>query len=202
VTVATNRSTGEKIAVYKNPNIRPYEFAGLSIALARWFNKGYMVWDASGPTGTTFTKRVITAGYGFIYYRRYEKKVTQRISDEPGYFLNPAARETLLEDYRAALSEHKYVNRSDQGMEECLQFVRTAKGIEHSAAANAQDPSGARTAHGDEVIADALACLGLAEHQTQKKAEGPKTPVGSLAWRRHQKRVKLVANTDKLGDGW
>lgn len=202
VTVAASRDTGEKVMTFRTPNMRPYQFAEYSIALAKWFNGGFMAWDASGPTGQTFTKRVIVSGYGHVYYRRNEKKVTRKVSDEPGYYLNPQAREALLEDYRAALSDHRYINRSDIGMEECLQFVRTPQGIEHSAAANSQDPSGARTAHGDEVIADALACLGVVERQVQKKAEEPKEPVGSLAWRRKERARRAAPKRDALGAGW
>ncbi len=203
VTVAVDRATGEKIAAYRNPNIRPHPFAGLSIAMAKFFNGAYMVWDASGPTGSNFTQRVIGASYGEIYYRRYEKKVTRKVSEEPGYYLNPQARESLLESYRAALSDHRFLNRSDQGLAECLQFVRRPGGIEHSAAANAQDPSGARTAHGDEVIADALACLGVYERQETQRADEPREPVGSLAWRRKLKaEAKALEGEDRLGEGW
>jgi len=203
VTVAADRNTGEKIAVWKGPDIRPHPFAELSIALAYFFNKGYMVWDASGPTGSTFTKKVISSNYGYVYHRRIEKKVTQRVTDEPGYYLNAQAREALLEDYRAALSDHKYINRSEQGIAECLQFVRRPGGIEHSASANSQDPSGARTAHGDEVIADALACLGIQEIRVDERGEEPSDPVGSLSWRRKQREeYQNSRKLDCLGEGW
>jgi len=203
VSCVVDRGTGEKVAVFKTPHLRPNPFAERSIAMGRFFNKAFMVWDASGPTGKVFTQRVIQAGYGDIYYRRNEKKVTRQISDEPGYYLNPQAREALLEDYRSALADRRFINRSASGMAECLQFIRKPDGtIEHSAAANAQDPSGARTAHGDEVIADALACLGLHERQEKVEAEKPALPVGSLAWRIQQKKDAMTIAADTLGEGW
>lgn len=203
VSCVADRRTGEKVGVLRSPHLRPTSFAEYSIALGRFFNKAYMVWDASGPTGKVFTQRVINAAYGNIYFRRNEKKVTRQISDEPGYYLNAQAREALLEDYRSALSDHRYINRSAQGMAECLQFIRKPGGtIEHSAAANSQDPSGARTAHGDEVIADALACLGLSEVQEKAKADAPKEPVGSLAWRMKLKNEKTLVAKSELNDGW
>jgi len=198
-----DRETGEKVAVLRTPHLRPHPFAGLAMALAHFFNGAYMVWDASGPTGKVFTKRLIEEGYGDIYYRRYEKKVTRRISDEPGYYLNPQARNALLEDYRAALSDHRFINRSEQGLIECLQFIRRPDGgVEHSASANSQDPSGARTAHGDEVIADALCCLGVYERQALTKADEPQEPPGSLAWRRKRAREAMAPAADRLGEGW
>ncbi len=97
-------------------------------------------------------KELVRKGYGHLYYRRQEKKISRKITDEPGVFLNPTAKAGILEDYRDALGAHRYINRSEQGMRECLQFIRRGDGaIEHSAAASSQDPSGARTAHGDEV---------------------------------------------------
>lgn len=204
VTVVADRMTGEKIAVFRTPHMRPTEFAEYSIALARWFNNAFMVWDASGPTGAVFTKRVMAAGYGDVYHRRIEKKVGQKVTDEPGYYLNAAARETLLEEYRAALADQRYVNRSDLGMAECLQFIRGPTGvIEHASAMNTQDPSGARTAHGDEVIADALACLGVFEQREEQRGEEPGEPVGSLAWRISRREAAMAdSRKDVLGAGW
>ena len=204
VSSGVDRKTGEKIVVMRTPTLRPTGFAKISLALAKWLNGALMVWDASGPTGKVFTQQVIASHYSHIYYRKYEKKVTQKISDEPGYYLNPQAREALLEDYRADLSDHHFINRSDRGMAECLQFIRKPDGIiEHSASANTQDPSGARTAHGDEVIADALAALGCRDSRRVEKAEEPTIPEGSLAWRIRQKAMaKAKAGSDTLGEGW
>jgi len=204
VSCVVDRATGEKVGVFKTPRLYPTPFASMSIAIAKFFNNAFMVWDASGPTGKVFTQRVIKTGYGNIYYRRNEKKIGQQITDEPGYFLNPTAKAALLEDYRAALAAHRYINRSELGMKECLQFIRKSdQSIEHSASANSQDPSGARTAHGDEVIADALACLGVAEYESQPKPQAPEVPAGSLAFRRQQKQLAASsAARDELGDGW
>jgi len=204
VSSIVDRTTHEKIGVLRTPFLRPNPFAKLTLALAKWLNDAFMIWDASGPTGKVFTQQVIGSRYGNIYYRRNEKKVTQQISDEPGYYLHPQARESLLEDYRADLADHTFINRSDRGMAECLQFIRKSDGtIEHSAAANTQDPSGARTAHGDEVIADALAALACRESGQRKKAEEPKIPEGCLAWRMKQKALAEHRQTaDVLGVGW
>lgn len=204
VSSIVDRATGEKVGVWIDSNTRPNSFARHTIALAKFFNKAMLVFDASGPTGETFKKRVVTQGYGNVYYRRNEKKVGRNITDEPGVFLNPVAKTALFEDYREALGSHKFINRSDRGMAECLQFIRKTDGsIEHSAAANSQDPSGARTAHGDEVVADALACLGMSEGQSRPAVEEPEIPAGSLAWRMQIKaRAAADAAKDKLGEGW
>jgi hypothetical protein len=204
VSCVVDRITGEKVGRLKTPTLRPTGFASLSIALAHFFNDAFMIWDTSGPTGKTFTMRVVRVGYGRIYYRRQEKKIGQQVTDEPGYYLNPKAKESLLEDYRASLAEHKFINRSDGGMKECLQFIRKSDGtIEHSAAAHSIDPSGAKTAHGDEVIADALASLALTEQEYERDPEEPEVPYGSLAWRQKIKAEKEAASKkDVLDSTW
>lgn len=205
VSSVVDRVTGEKVGVWRDSHARPTLFGKYSVALAKWFNQAFLAWDSSGPAGTVFSKSVMAAGYGRIYYRRNEKRVGRKLTDEPGYFLNADAKTTLLEDYRNALCDHKFINRSDHGMAECLQFVRCSDGktVEHSAALTSQDPSGARTAHGDEVIADALANLSLVEQAYNQKAEKPDVPVGSLAWRREQMAMEKAAQSvDQLGEGW
>jgi len=204
VSCVVDKETGEKVGVFRDSNLLPTPFAGLSIAIAKWFNNAFMVWDRSGPTGEVFTKVVVRHGYGNIYYRRNEKKVGRNITDEPGYFLNSQAKTVVFEDYRDALANSRFVNRSESGMNECLQFIRKADGgIEHSSSLNSQDPSGARTAHGDEVVADALANIGMTERQENREPEQPEVPVGSLAWRQQQKALaSMTASTDVLGSNW
>jgi hypothetical protein len=206
VASVVERDTGEKIAVYRTPNMRPWDFAGMVIALCRFFNDAYLVPDASGPTGQTFVKRLIAESYGEVYFRKSEDDAVQRVSTKPGFFINSQSRAVLLEDYRAALGDGKFLNRSEAGLDECLQFLRKPDGgVEHSASMNTLDPSGARSAHGDEVIADALACVGVQEVAMEARADEPELPVLSLAWRRKQRssaNARAANVHDSLGDGW
>lgn len=199
-----NKATGEKCGLWKSPYVLPNDFARMAVALAKFFNRCLMVWDASGATGVVFTRKVVQIGYGYIYFRRNEKKIGRDISDEPGVYLNPKDKQALMEDYRDALGTHRFINRSASGMEECLQFIRFPDGtIEHSSAARSQDPSGARTAHGDEVVADALACLGMTDNGAAKIPEEFELPVGSLAYRMREKAKESAGKgIDKLGEGW
>jgi len=200
-----DRDTGEKVAVWKDPNTLPDPFANESMAIAKYFNMAHMVWDRSGPTGEVFTKAIVRGCYGDIYYRRNEKKIGREITDEPGVFLNTNAKSVILHEYREAITTHRYINRSETGLDECLQFIKQPDGsVEHSAAANATDPDGARTAHGDEVIADALACLGMTDRQQNKKQqESVEPPVGSLAHRMKRRAAEeRAAKSDDLGKHW
>lgn len=203
ITIADAMS-GEKVGVLRDSRIDPKDFARLSIAVSKYFNNAFLIWDASGPTGKVFTTTVIENGYRYIYYRRNERRVGGNISDQPGYYLNPEAKESLLTEYRASLGEYKFINPSDEGLKECLQFVRRLNGyVEHSGSANSQDPGGARSAHGDEVIADALAALAIRDKGSLKSGSTPEVPIGSLAWRMKQREnARMALTQDTLGDGW
>lgn len=198
------RSTGEKVAEYVNPRILPNDFARYCMALGKFFNRARIVPDRSGPTGEVFVKKLVTESYGNVYYRRNEKKVSREVTSEPGVWLNPQQRTSALEEYRDALGTYKIVNRSRAAMRECLQFIRKMDGtIEHSGAVNTQDPSGARTAHGDIVIADALAWLDMSDTSFQPEQTEPDIPENCVAARmERRRRAEREAKMDKLGEGW
>lgn len=198
------RSNGEKAAVWRDSNTLPKDFARISVAVVRFFNRALIVPDRSGPTGEVYVKTVIASGYSHVYCRRNEKKIGRNFTDEPGVFLNPPQKTALLEDYRDALGRHRFINRSEPGMLECLQFIRRMDGtIEHSSAANTQDPGGARTAHGDEVIADALACLGVTDTLGEiLRGHEAEIPENCLAMRMKKRKEEAGKAANKLGEGW
>ncbi len=203
VTSIVDRTTGTKVGVWRDSKTRPKEFADTSMALSKFFGNGHLIWDASGPTGKGFTMQVINRGYNNIYYRRDEDKIGQKQTDKPGYFLQPEAKAALLEEYRAALGAHTFINPSLQGMKESMQFVVRSGGlVEHNKSATSQDPSGARTAHGDEVIADALANKGLVERATAPETEERPIVPGTLAYRKMLKEAEQRGSNKELDERW
>jgi hypothetical protein len=193
-TAVVDLATGRKVALWKDPNTAPDDFADETVALAKWVGKGFMIWDASGPSGKTFTDRVIERKYNRIFYRPANGR-TQRISDKPGYFLNPEDKAVLLRDYRWKLQERRYINPSESGLKECLQFVVQDGGrVEHSQAMNSPDPRGAREAHGDEVIADALAARLLTFKPKELKVAKQEAPWMSPAWRFEQEALEMAVS--------
>lgn len=151
-----NLKTGEKVAEFADPWIKPESFAKYAVALAKLFNDAYMIWDGGGP-GRTFGDEVINLGYRNIYYRRNEKSLSKKISDIPGCFLTPDEKKSILGAYRKDLKEGNFTQRSREANAECLAYIYTTRNtIEHSEGAKNIDPSGAKDNHGDRVIADAL----------------------------------------------
>ena len=91
------------------------------------------------------------------------------------------------------LFNEEFVNHSREAIDECREFVYDSSGgVEHSLSINAQDKSGARSNHGDRVIADALACLALGGNRA---VSIPKTQIlpGSIAWRRREDSRRRLA---------
>jgi hypothetical protein len=186
-----NIKTGEKIAEYADPNISPESYASMAIALSRYFNDAFMVFDASGATGQSFSKTLIKLGYRNLYYRRNEEGLTKKVSDKPGVFLNPKEKTATIGQYRLGLKDKKFIQRSHEANQECLSYIYSGSEIEHSAAKNSIDPSGAGAAHGDRVIADALAFKGLEFLSEDKESKiEKKVPQFCYAARRKQRDEK------------
>ena len=182
-----NLRTGEKIAEYANPWMKPEAFAILTIAYCRYFNNAFLVFDASGPTGRVFSDELIRVGYRNLYYRRKEDGLNKKVSDKPGVFLNTKERAATLGLYRRSLKDRTFIQRSHEANQECLEYIqKTSEEIIHSSAANNIDPSGAGMSHGDRVISDALAAKCIDFLGTKK---GDKAGSGSIPSNCHAARV-------------
>lgn len=167
--------TGEKLAEYANPWVRPEQFAKIAIALCRFFNDAFLVFDASGPTGRVFSDELIRVGYRNIYYRRDEVGLNKKVSDKPGVFLNTKEKAAVLGLIRRCLKDRSFIQRSSEANQEYLEYIqKSGEEITHSSAANSVDPSGAGQSHGDRVISDALAMKCCQFFGKQKNAKGNK----------------------------
>lgn len=201
-----DRTTNEKVCEYANPNILPDDFGRYVVALARFFNDALVVPDRSGPTGEVLVRRMLAEGYTNIYRRRNTKKIGAPVTDEPGVWLNPSVRTQFLQNYRDAIGHCKILNLSSRAMDECLRFICKMDGtIEHSQSANTNDPSGARSNHGDIVIADALAASALNEETGYETPKENDAPEGSVAWRMEfdrRRRAEEASRTRFLPKGW
>lgn len=186
VTCIYDFDTREKVAVYRNSTIKIEDFAALNVWLCKTFNNAFHIYDATGYIAQP-------------YWEHFEKakgdadfRVYRRESGLPGYHLNSDARSALLENYRVCLGQNMIVNRSEIGLNECLEFITEPGGIiVHSSSKNSKDPSGAREAHGDEVIGDSLCAVVLTGEMVESRelfSEKIEVPVGSVAWMIEQEK--------------
>lgn len=149
--------TAEKVGEYVDPTIKPERFARLVIALAKWFDEAFVIWETTG-SGRAFGDAVIEWGYG-RYYSRAKNDESGETGVKAGWAPTRDNKYQLLSQYRGALADRTAFNRSQQAMQETLEYVFLGNNwVEHACLAEVEDPSGAREQHGDRVIADALAC--------------------------------------------
>ena len=194
--------TQEKVLEYVNPFIRPEELAFLAVAIARWLGNAFLIWEQNGP-GRQFGSRVVELGYRNIYYRKNDESISGKVTDIPGWASTKETKQVLLGDYRSAIESGVCVNRSREALQECLEYIFAPNGsIAHSREDNKTDPSGAKSNHGDRVIADALAWKGINERARNPQREKPEIPPGSLAWRRQQREAAMKPTNRELEKGW
>jgi hypothetical protein len=184
-----DRNSRKKIGEYAIATKTPDDFAHIAVAACRFFSDkdghgAFLNWEANGP-GRSFGKKVIEDGYRNIYYRmKNDEKIAPDWSDIPGWYSTGDTKETLLEQYRTALSLKSFENPSEKALRETLEYIYIpGGGIQHIKAKNSVDPSGARESHGDRVNSDALASKMLFEVAEAKPVK-PELVYGSIAWLR------------------
>ena len=189
----------DKAVEYVNPYIRPEQFAEQSVAISRWLNNAYMIWEQHGP-GRGYGARIIEMGYGNIYMRCQEEAISKKVSDIPGWVPTKESKLLVVGMYREAVEDGDCINYSQTALEETLEYVHDPQGgVMHARSKSKVDPSGARENHGDRVIADALAWKGVHDRAVVIKEETPKVPYGCLRWRNDlRKKEKEYAGRD----GW
>jgi hypothetical protein len=188
-----------KLYEYVNPYIRPEQLAKQAVAIATWFGKSKMIWESGGP-GRQFGSRVIELHYGNIYMRQREEALSRVTSDVPGFVTTKETKALLLGEYRSSVEKGECINRSREALEETLEYIFMPDGgISHSRSLNKDDPSGAKTNHGDRCMADSLAWKVCREQQRTPATEKPEIPAGCLRWRQIQKERTLQLASQ---DGW
>lgn len=196
VAVVARRTTGEKVAEYTTNCQSPPDFCKQALALCKWFNDAFLIWEENGPGGE-FSKQVKETDYRNVYYRNdTETGFNSRKTRRPGWWSNKDTKRILLSDYAKALTDGKYINRSELAVSECAQYVHQPNGvIEHSRARNTPDPTNQGESHGDRVIADALAVHAMNDRPpTDEKTPEAEPPPGSFGWRRLLARAKKSNN--------
>jgi hypothetical protein len=156
-----NRKTGQKVAAFASPSVLPYDLAEIAIALCNIFvnyrgEPAFLIWEANGYGGE-FTTRVERTTFQ-NYYRRQVKDAPlhSRHTNKPGYWTHRRSR--LLGPYREALLEGFFDNPDSDAIEELKEYQMGEDGEPyHTGEKDKSDPGGAKAAHGDRVISDALA---------------------------------------------
>jgi hypothetical protein len=198
------RSTGEKIAQFTTNALSPTEFAKVVFGLCSWFNEAFLIFEENGPGGE-FAKQVKELGYRKVFMRNDdETKFVSKKTKKPGWWSDKDNKKILLADYRNALMIGRFLNRCEEALTECSQYVHQPGGkVEHSRSMTKDDPTISGENHGDMTIADALANRGIHEldrMKTQEKDEPDEPPPGSFGARRLDSLQKVSNRPRKWGD--
>lgn len=191
VIVVADRKTREQVLEFAISEMKPHELAQFAVAVARWFPGksdlgAFMIWEANGP-GRIFGDVVVELGYRNFYYKANEKSLRKRMTDTPGWWQTKDSKLALLGEYRRALADDSYINRSLESLNECDSYVYLPNGsVAHARSAyRGGDPTGAKDNHGDRAIAAALACHAIREAPDEHSA-ATQMEEGDFAWRRKQ----------------
>jgi hypothetical protein len=172
-----NVRTGTKVASYANPNISPEEFGRFAPKIGELWNNAFMIWEGQGP-GLNFSKKVLEAGYFAYFHHKDEPGSAAKSVDKPGWFSNDERKYALLSDYRDAQFQGEFYNPDLISLKECREYVNLpGNKVIHSAEQSSIDPTGARSGHGDRVIADALAWKAVCHLRGPRKARESDIPL-------------------------
>lgn len=197
-------ATGIKVAEYATPFLPPERLAPVAVALCRLFadesGQGALLnWEDKGP-GLAFGRTLGQLGYRRLWPREGASLVRGK-AQVTLYGWSPGTdnKRRLMDQYRGALYDRAFVNLSKLALEECLNYRYSDRrdAVEHPRDIDGDDPSGAKSNHGDRVIADAvmwLALVKLGAGVPGKPVAAALTPsaVGSLEW-----RMELAESRDR-----
>jgi len=201
VLTVVDRMSGTKVAEFASPVTPPEALANYAIALACFFagrsGQAFLIWEDNGA-GSMFRNRVFETTFRNFYYRAVTDETSRRRSKKPGWTTQRKSKRELLGAYAYALGEGLFINPSRIALSECKEYMIMANGrIEHVAAENTDDPTGAGENHGDRVIADALANWVLYEaREGRREAPTPlevrkdRVPPTSILAIRNEMRAK------------
>jgi hypothetical protein len=195
--------TREKIAEFADATVPPYELAFQAVAAALWFGgsrrggRPLMIWEANGP-GWDFGRVVVkTLQYPFYYTDKASGTVSENVGKRYGWHSNREKKEQLLGLLRRSYAHGAILNHSDLALDEALGYVYYDEGGIGPADLTKESES-AKLTHGDRVIADALALLGLED--SPKVVVTEVVPPGRSIG--HRKRVALNRHKESKLVGW
>jgi hypothetical protein len=199
--VGCNRRTGEQVLEYASPAITAVKFGRLGVAICRWLNNAYMVWEANGPTGVAFAKVAIEeARYGNVFYRRVaEVSGLKRKGRKPGWWnASESSLGDLFEQVNIAMEENEFIPHSEDLIREFGEYEWDSGKIVHKPTKIRGEDN---KAHGDRAVAAGVMWVGYMDRPMsdldsyEEMRKNP--PYGSAAWCRQREE-----RTQERFDPW
>jgi hypothetical protein len=196
--------TREKVGEWTDANTPPYDLARIAAALALWVGgarkngRPFTIWEANGP-GWDFGRQFVKVyGYPFYYMDSIAGQVGEKKTRKYGWHSTREKKEEALGMLRRAYAHGGFLNHSAQALDEALTYIYYDGGGIGPAALQ-KESDAARKIHGDRVIADMLALVGLGDSPIPSSKE-TEPPVDSFAARRRryvQRRKEQRAHVER-----
>jgi hypothetical protein len=167
--VDTNKQ--EVVGVYAISTRSPEEFCDDVCAICHWVggqtHQPYLIWEANGPGGI-FDQRRRKYSYNLVYIDTATRSRVEKRTKKPGWYSTRTAKYDLLLELRSSLAEGLRsgptgtpIKVPDEAtIKELEDFIFYDTG-EIGLTASLEEVGGAKAAHGDRVIALALAVKGM-----------------------------------------
>jgi hypothetical protein len=186
-----------KVGRWSDAYTLPEQFAEQVYAIGHWVG-GLSIEPLLNPEangiGQVFLKRIKELGYSFICKSTSEKKGFHQKSQILGWWNNTNNLLQLFAAYNAAMTAcfrpkmnaKKFINPDGEALTEAEDYIFSGSKIVLSSCM--EDSGGAKAAHGDKCVADALCCL-AAQDQSKAAHEFAQNVYGSPEW--FQKEIEL-----------
>lgn len=201
------RDTGEQVASFSSPNIKPPSFGRLLIAVCKFFkgtdsDGAWLCWETNGVGGAV-TSVIKEFHYGHIYRRVVKEEMGTKWTKKIGWHSGPGDKSEILGNInggglRGALDTGRVIVRDEETLKEANNFVNDKGKVYHARSRNSDDVGEQGEAHGDSVIGLACAWLGCPNARKGKPEEEADVsaaekelaaPIGSVNWYIEQSRL-------------
>ena len=198
-----DRNTCEQVGAWADAHTKPEKLADITVATAYWcggIRPTYLIWDAGGGCGTTFTERVVFHRYPYVYTQRREDSKTRKMTQKWGWFGTGNRKDAVLGELAVALSaglvdskeEYKSIIIHDEELlAELFDYVFRDKGAGAVVSKKADLSTGALERHGDRVITAGLAVLACKEQMKGNWEKAEKPPINSFQARYNKVNEEL-----------
>lgn len=190
----------KKVGCWSDSHTLPEQFAEQVYAIGKWVGgmskEPFLNFEANG-IGQVFLKRIRELGYSFVCKSTIEKKGYHQKTQILGWWNNSNNLLQLLANFNASMTScfrprmtaKKFINPDGEALREAEDYIFDGSRIVLSSCI--EDSGGAKAAHGDRVVADAL-CNLAAQDQPKAFTRFEEKVIGTDAWL--QKEIRRQKN--------
>lgn len=195
--------TGDFCGLWVDARISPTLFAYQTCAMRRWLSHrksaAEIIWEANGGPGGTYGQKMMELEPGGVY-RRLARSGVERTNTikEPGFWSDDVTKAQMFNALLEALRNNQFIIPAADVVREMKEYINGPGAIPFHPGSINDDPTAAKDAHGDRVIATALAWVLLRDKNFKpRQMEKPPPPPGSLA--AHMKEAIAQQEHDDAG---